>query len=219
MKTFLKILRILVTAALGAAALLFLWMGLDDAELRFMLAVAAAAAFGIFAMWYFPSPAVRARNARRRAETEATHLHLTEEAWDARQREEAARQKQAALQWKAEQARREAAYRAGVDLTETPPVHTVEPVYYEEPDYDEDPEEPVEIPVWKKREQAEAAGLASCPYCGSTSLTANQKGFGVGKAVVGAWALGPIGLVAGNIGKNKITVTCLNCGRRFRPGR
>lgn len=60
-------------------------------------------------------------------------------------------------------------------------------------------------------------GIACCPKCGSTSLTANQKGFGIGKAVVGAVALGPIGLVAGNINKHKVKVTCLNCGNTWKP--
>lgn len=66
---------------------------------------------------------------------------------------------------------------------------------------------------------AEEAGLAYCPKCGSTSLSANKKGFGVGKAVVGAWAVGPIGLTAGNIGRQKVLVTCLNCGHQFKPGK
>lgn len=65
---------------------------------------------------------------------------------------------------------------------------------------------------------ARAQGLACCPKCGSTSLTANKKGFGVGKAVIGAAAIGAIGLTAGNIGAKKITVTCLNCGHQFKPG-
>ena len=57
---------------------------------------------------------------------------------------------------------------------------------------------------------------AKCPQCNSTSLSGNKKGFGIGKAVVGAFALGPIGLVAGNIGSKKVVVTCLNCGYRFK---
>lgn len=60
--------------------------------------------------------------------------------------------------------------------------------------------------------------IAYCPKCLSTSLTANKKGFGIGKAVVGGALVGPIGLVAGNIGRSNVTVTCLNCGNRFKPG-
>ena len=58
--------------------------------------------------------------------------------------------------------------------------------------------------------------VARCPKCGSTSLTGNKKGYGIGKGVVGAVALGPLGLIAGNIGKNKIKVTCLNCGHQWK---
>ena len=62
-------------------------------------------------------------------------------------------------------------------------------------------------------------GIACCPKCGSTSITANKKGVGIGKAAVGAIVAGPIGLLAGGIGKNKITCTCLNCGHKFKPGK
>jgi hypothetical protein len=62
-------------------------------------------------------------------------------------------------------------------------------------------------------------GIPYCPKCYSTSLTANKKGFGVGKAVIGAFVAGPIGLVAGNIGSQKVKVTCLNCGHQFMAGK
>lgn len=58
--------------------------------------------------------------------------------------------------------------------------------------------------------------VACCPKCGSTSLSANKKGFGVGKAVIGAAIAGPIGLVGGNLGAKKLFVTCLNCGHRWK---
>jgi DNA-directed RNA polymerase subunit RPC12/RpoP len=58
-----------------------------------------------------------------------------------------------------------------------------------------------------------------CPKCGSTSLTANKKGFGVGKALVGAALTGGVGLLAGGIGKNKVEVTCLKCGKKFKAGK
>lgn len=57
-----------------------------------------------------------------------------------------------------------------------------------------------------------------CPYCGSSQLTANKKGFGAGKAVVGAALTGGIGLLAGFIGSGNVKVTCLKCGRRWNPG-
>ena len=54
-----------------------------------------------------------------------------------------------------------------------------------------------------------------CPRCGSNNITTNNKGYGIGKGVVGAALLGPLGLVAGNIGKNDIICTCLDCGHRW----
>lgn len=62
-------------------------------------------------------------------------------------------------------------------------------------------------------------GIACCPKCGTTSLSANKKGFGVGKGIIGASIAGPIGLVAGNIGSQNVLITCLYCGHRFKPGK
>lgn len=64
-----------------------------------------------------------------------------------------------------------------------------------------------------------APAVPACPKCGSTSITANQKGFGVGKAVVGVAVAGPIGLIAGNAGAKKVFITCLNCGHRWQAGK
>lgn len=61
-------------------------------------------------------------------------------------------------------------------------------------------------------------GTTYCPKCLSTSLSANKKGFGIGKAVIGAAFTGGIGLVAGNLGAKKVRVTCLKCGNQFMAG-
>ena len=61
--------------------------------------------------------------------------------------------------------------------------------------------------------------IARCPKCGSTSLSGDKKGFGIGKAVVGAALTGGIGLAAGNIGAKKVRVTCLKCGHQFWAGK
>ncbi|PBH34836.1 hypothetical protein BGV23_12110 [Clostridioides difficile] len=70
-----------------------------------------------------------------------------------------------------------------------------------------------------KEEKKEKEKIACCPACGSTSLTAHKKGFGIGKAITGATIAGGIGLVAGNIGAKKGRVTCLSCGKQFWAGK
>ena len=67
--------------------------------------------------------------------------------------------------------------------------------------------------------QMDKDGIAYCPKCHSTSLSANKKGFGIGKAVIGAAFTGGIELVAGNIGAAKVKVTCLKCGHQFWAGK
>lgn len=64
-------------------------------------------------------------------------------------------------------------------------------------------------------ENQRSYNAASCPICGSTAIVANKKGYGIGKGLVGVVAVGPLGLLAGGIGANKLIVTCLNCGHRF----
>lgn len=57
-----------------------------------------------------------------------------------------------------------------------------------------------------------SSGVMCCPICKSTSLTTKSQGFGVGKAVIGAALLGPIGLLGGAVGSNKTILKCLSCG-------
>lgn len=66
--------------------------------------------------------------------------------------------------------------------------------------------------------QMDKEGVAYCPRCHSTNLTANKKGFGFGKAVVGTILAGPLGAAAGGIGSGKVRLTCLKCGHQFKPG-
>lgn len=61
--------------------------------------------------------------------------------------------------------------------------------------------------------------MAKCPRCGSTALSGNKKGYGVGKGLVGAALVGPVGLLAGGLGANKVMATCLSCGYKFKAGR
>lgn len=57
-----------------------------------------------------------------------------------------------------------------------------------------------------------------CPKCGSNQLTANQIGYGLGKAAVGGVLLGPVGLLGGFVGSKKVLITCLRCGHSWKPG-
>jgi DNA-directed RNA polymerase subunit RPC12/RpoP len=58
----------------------------------------------------------------------------------------------------------------------------------------------------------------ACPHCGSRDIHADQKGFSGGKALVGGLVAGPLGLLAGTVGKNDVTLTCLKCGHKFKAG-
>ncbi len=58
-----------------------------------------------------------------------------------------------------------------------------------------------------------------CPKCGSSQISADKKGFGLGKAVGGGLLLGPIGLLGGLIGSKKVMVTCLKCGHQWEAGK
>ena len=57
--------------------------------------------------------------------------------------------------------------------------------------------------------------IASCPRCGSTSIQYIKQGFKLGRGLVGAVALGPIGAAAGLIGSNKGSLICLKCKTKF----
>ena len=57
-----------------------------------------------------------------------------------------------------------------------------------------------------------------CPKCNSTQLSADKKGFGLGKALVGGVLTGGVGLLAGFLGSKKVLVTCLKCGNQWKAG-
>lgn len=54
-----------------------------------------------------------------------------------------------------------------------------------------------------------------CPKCGSKSIHIDKKGFGGGKACCGMAVCGPIGLLFGNKGANKLRKTCLKCNNSW----
>jgi hypothetical protein len=57
----------------------------------------------------------------------------------------------------------------------------------------------------------------SCPKCNSTQIEIGRKGFGLGKAAVGAVVLGPGGLLAGLHGRKNMELHCLSCGKKWKP--
>lgn len=58
----------------------------------------------------------------------------------------------------------------------------------------------------------------SCSKCGSSSITADKKGYGAGKGFLGAVVAGPLGLLGGFMGSKKVRITCLNCGHSWIAG-
>jgi len=50
-----------------------------------------------------------------------------------------------------------------------------------------------------------------CPKCGSTNIHIDKKGYSTGKGCCGALLIGPLGLLCGQTGANKIRKTCLIC--------
>lgn len=74
--------------------------------------------------------------------------------------------------------------------------------------------------IKSRKEELKMQGIAHCPKCLSSSLSASKKGFGIGKAIIGATLLmNPIGLIGGNLGAKKIRITCLNCGYQYWAGK
>lgn len=57
-----------------------------------------------------------------------------------------------------------------------------------------------------------------CPKCGSTDYSANKAGYGAVKGVVGAVVAGPVGLLGGFLGAGTVELTCLSCGKKWKPG-
>lgn len=76
-----------------------------------------------------------------------------------------------------------------------------------------------DIALRQRIAKMDAQGVPYCPKCFSTNLRSDKKGFGVGKAVVGASVAGAVGLAAGNMGAKKIRMTCLKCGYQFWAGK
>lgn len=79
---------------------------------------------------------------------------------------------------------------------------------------------PINEPPKEFKNPWEEDATVRCPKCGSTSLSADKKGFGFGKGAAGLIVAGPVaGLLAGGIGSKGVTVTCLSCGHQFKAGK
>ena len=64
--------------------------------------------------------------------------------------------------------------------------------------------QPTDRPLSKREriKENKANGIACCPKCGSTSLSANKRG----------WKI-----TTGILGSSKIIITCMNCGHHWKP--
>lgn len=56
----------------------------------------------------------------------------------------------------------------------------------------------------------------TCPRCGSRNIAVKEKGFGFGKAAIGGLLVGPLGLLAGGLGRKNTNLVCQDCGNRFQ---
>lgn len=71
----------------------------------------------------------------------------------------------------------------------------------------------------QRRNELEESGQVYCPKCLSTSVSANQKGFGLVRGALGAMVGLDVGMIAGSIGSKKIICTCLKCGYQWKAGK
>lgn len=218
------VLRVL--AAAGAAFLFLVGgIGLSTGEANGLAVALLLIGAGLLFLAFYRTPEARAEARVRRQAAAADRLAAAEQARadaerrarrasEERQRQEDLRRKQRAAEQAAWHERVRAQQQAEAEAARQAP-----PPRQEQP-RQEPPRQKSQREIVAERKAAAAAqGIACCPYCGSTSLTSNKKGYGIGKGVIGAGLAGPIGLAAGNIGSGKVKITCLNCGRQFKPGK
>ena len=63
----------------------------------------------------------------------------------------------------------------------------------------------------QKRKELEESGVAYCPKCLSTSVTAEKRGYSAGQAILTR------NLLIGAVGANEIKCVCLKCGHKWKP--
>ena len=71
----------------------------------------------------------------------------------------------------------------------------------------------------ERRAELDKQGVVYCPKCLSTSISANQKGFGFVRGALGASVGLDVGMIAGGIGAKKVRCTCLKCGYQWIAGK
>ena len=65
-----------------------------------------------------------------------------------------------------------------------------------------------------------SAAKVTCPQCGSDQITAQKRGYKVGRSLAASMTVLPVvGLGLGLIGRKKIQVTCINCGNSWMAGK
>ena len=73
--------------------------------------------------------------------------------------------------------------------------------------------------ITKVADSAQVDEPIKCRRCNSTQLHTDKKGFSLGKGLLGNFIIGGAGLLGGLIGKDKVIITCMNCGHNWEPGK
>lgn len=81
------------------------------------------------------------------------------------------------------------------------------------------PDQTQPTPTPKTFDHTQTDNTIRCGRCNSTQLHADKKGFSLGKALTGGALIGGAGLLGGFAGKNKVMITCLSCGYKWKAGR
>ncbi len=84
-----------------------------------------------------------------------------------------------------------------------------------DPEYKRITTERINKDIERKKKEAELNEPVRCPKCKSNQIHFEKKGYGIGKGLVGLVALGPLGLAAGAIGKDKLLSICIKCGHKW----
>lgn len=72
---------------------------------------------------------------------------------------------------------------------------------------------------FRPRRRTDRQGNIVCPICWSSQLQAFKRGFSGWKALGGAVAAGPLGLLGGLHGAGKVKIVCMKCGHEWDPGK